>query len=104
MLYLSFGGEVEFLVVSLCMRMDAICLNTCPFAKQISTVSTPNEDSCAALAKLQPAVCSYFHHDSFRPGQLEAMLPVMHGNDVFVKMPTGGGKTLYMFLPPLATM
>ena len=84
--------------------MDAICLNTCPFAKQISTVSTPNEDSCAALAKLQPAVCSYFHHDSFRPGQLEAMLPVMHGNDVFVKMPTGGGKTLYMFLPPLATM
>ena len=35
-------------------------------------------------------------------GQLEAMLPVMHGTEVLVKMPTGGGKMMCMFVPPLA--
>lgn len=55
------------------------------------------------LVKLQPTMRSYFHHDSFKPGQLGAMLPVVHVKDMFVKMPTGGGKTLCMFLPPLAT-
>ena len=61
------------------------------------------DDSCVVVAKLQPIMRSYFHHESFRPGQLEAILPVMHGHDVLVKMPTGGGKSLCMFLPPLAT-
>ena len=58
---------------------------------------------CTIFVKLLPAMQSYFHHDSFRPGQLEAMFPVMHGHDVLVKMPTGGGKTMCMFVPPLAT-
>ena len=38
----------------------------------------------------------------FRPGQLEAMLPVVHGRRAFVRMPTGGRKTFYISLPPLA--
>ena len=53
---------------------------------------------------IKVATChAVFHHDSLRPGQQEAMLPVMHGHDVLVKMPTGGGKTMCMFVPPLAT-
>ena len=44
----------------------------------------------------------YFKYDTFRPGQLEALHPVIHGNDVFVRIRTGGGKSLCMFLLPLA--
>ena len=40
---------------------------------------------------------------SFRgwPG-VEAILPVAHGKDAFVHMPTGRGKSLCMFLLPLS--
>ena len=34
--------------------------------------------------------------------QLEAVLPVLHGHDVFVRMATGAVKSLCMFLAPLA--
>ncbi len=54
-----------------------------------------------AQQKLEEALCSTFHHTSFRPGQLEAVLSVAHGKDVFVCMPTGGGKSLCMFLVPI---
>ena len=43
-----------------------------------------------------------FGHSEFRPGQLDAAVNAMHGRDVFVQMSTGAGKTLCMFLPPLA--
>ena len=66
------------------------CVPTCPFSKGSYTVSSADDGSCMVLAKLLPAMQSYFHHNSFRPGQLEVMLPVMHGKDVLVKMPTGG--------------
>ena len=33
---------------------------------------------------------------------MEAVLPVAHGKDFFVKMPTGGGKSLCMYLVPLS--
>ena len=46
--------------------------------------------------KLKEALQGHF---KFRPGQLEALLPVVH---VFVRMPTGGRKSLRMFLVPLA--
>ena len=43
-----------------------------------------------------------FGHSEFRPGQLDAAVNAIHGRDVFVQMSTGAGKTLCMFLPPLA--
>ena len=53
-------------------------------------------------AKLKATMQSHCGCSNFRPGQLEDLLPVVHGRDAFVRMPTGGGKTLCMFLPPLA--
>ena len=53
--------------------------------------------------KLQLALQCHFKHDRFRSGQLEAVIPAVHGKDVFVRMATGSGKTLCMLLPPLAT-
>ena len=53
--------------------------------------------------KLQLALQCHFKHDRFRPGQLESVIPVVHGKDVFVRMATGSGKTLCMLIPPLAT-
>ena len=43
-----------------------------------------------------------WNHPNLRPGQLEAVLPVLHGHDVFVRMATGAGKSLCMFLALLA--
>ena len=81
----------------------AACVASCPFSKGTCTVFPASDVLCPFVAKLLSVMQSYFYHESFRPGQLEAMLPVMHGHDVLVKMPTGGGKTMCMFVPPLAT-
>ena len=58
--------------------------------------------SCVARGKLAEALQIHFDFKSFRPGQLEALLAVAHGKDAFVRMPTGGGKSLCMFLVPLS--
>lgn len=58
--------------------------------------------SCIALRNLRPTLSTVFGFQSFLPGQLEAMLPALHGKDVFVRMATGAGKSLAMFLVPLA--
>ena len=54
--------------------------------------------TCIAVERLNAALHSVFGFRDFRPGQLDAMLPVLHGRDVFVRMATGAGKSLAMFL------
>ena len=84
------------------MRRIGICKrDDCPLSKPKNGVVDTSQ--CRAIAKLKFAMTLIFDHTGFKTGQLEAMLPVAHGRDVFVRMPTGGGKTLCMLVPPLAT-
>lgn len=69
-----------------------ICGRSCPLSKPSSMPTS----STQCLARLKATMQSHFGYSDFRPGQLEALFPVVHGRDVFVSMPTGGGKTLYV--------
>ena len=55
-------------------------------------------DGCVGYRRLKDALQVHFKYDSFRPGQLDTLLPVVRGRDVFVRIPTGGGKSLCIFL------
>ena len=68
---------------------------------QYCPCSSPS-DQCTARMQLHSAMSRHFKFDDFREGQLESMLPIMHKKDVFIRMATGSGKSLCMFLPPLA--
>ena len=74
----------------------------CPVA-QLRNVSACSElDGCPAYTRLQTVLTDCFKYSSFRPGQLAAVIPVLHGRDVIAKMATGAGKSLCFFLVPLA--
>ena len=45
--------------------------------------------------------CALQRYCEFRSGQLESLLPVVQ-KDAFVRLATGSGKSLCMFLAPLA--
>ena len=53
------------------------------------------------VERLTGCMTKYFGFSSFRTGQKEAASSALHGRDVFVRMATGGGKSLSMFLVPL---
>ena len=80
--------------------MEFLCQQDCC----LSSGEVPSEGSplCVAVQRATSKLESVFGFHQFRPGQLEAILPPLHGRDVFVQLATGGGKSLAMFLVPLA--
>lgn len=53
--------------------------------------------------KLFKTLQEYWHYDSFRPMQREAIESVLSGRDTLVLMPTGGGKSIIYQLPTLVS-
>ena len=53
--------------------------------------------------KLLDTLKKYWHYDSFRPMQREAIEAVLSGRDTLVLMPTGGGKSIIYQLPTLVS-
>lgn len=80
----------------------AICDGNCTISGATLGRGSSAAVPCAARERLQEALVLYFQHVEFRPGQLESTLPALHGKDVFVRMATGSGKSLCMFLVPLS--
>jgi superfamily II RNA helicase len=60
---------------------------------------TPHQISTPYYKEITRVLKSTFHLPSFRANQLEAINATMAGKDVFVLMPTGGGKSLCYQLP-----
>ncbi len=64
----------------------------------MSAIESTQPGLAPALALLR----EHFRHESFRPGQDEAILRILAGEDLTVVMPTGGGKSLCFQIPALA--
>ena len=58
--------------------------------------------SCPAVRAVLSVICDVFGFAFARQGQLEAIVPALHGHDVFIRMATGAGKSICMFSVPLA--
>lgn len=55
----------------------------------------------ADIKKIKEALSAHFGFDSFKGNQEQIICSLIDGNDVFVLMPTGGGKSLCYQLPAL---
>ena len=77
-----------------------LCEFDCPLSRGFLSDHQSSLTECRVYDKLQSEL-SRFGFCEFRPGQLDAALSILHGSDVFVRMATGSGKSMCMFLTPL---
>lgn len=64
---------------------------------EAATIVANSEAATAKIklvAQLEAANRTIFGNEKFRPRQLDIVEAIMRGEDVFVVMPTGGGKSL----------
>ena len=61
----------------------------------------PKPNPMTTKQQLTEALKTYFGFDKFKGNQEKIMMSLLEGNDVFVLMPTGGGKSLCYQLPSL---
>lgn len=83
------------------LQLKDLCSKTtqCPLARD---PTCQDQGQCCVVGKLKECLHRHFNHSDFRPGQLSSVLGATHGRDVFVRMATGAGKSLCIFLAPLA--
>ena len=81
-----------------------VCREDCALSCALPSGDSEGQRSeCRAYTKLSQALFDYFGHRTFRDGQMESLLPLLHGKDVFAQMATGAGKSLCIFLGPLCS-
>ena len=81
-------------------QLEFVCnVEECPWGTSSDEIGV----QCGAQEKASFALEKYFKYASFRPGQLDAVLPALHKKDVLVRMATGSRKSLCMYLVPLAS-
>ena len=87
--------SVQFLSGKKMQRYQPLCSLECPCSSGRST------GGCNVVERLHISLSKFFGLSNFRTGQKESALSALHGRDVFLRIATGGGKSLSMFLVPL---